>query len=68
MGIDLFRIGIAVILLALMFPLVEAIDKYVGSETSFVTFNLWIIGVLLLFISAFVPGARCSGGDRVRDA
>jgi len=28
MGVDLFRLGVAVILLSVMFPLVEAIDKY----------------------------------------
>ncbi len=52
MSIDLFKLGVAVILLALMFPLVEAIDKYVGTGTSIVTFFLWLTGTLLIFSSA----------------
>ena len=52
MKLDLFRLGIAFILLALMFPLVEAVDKYVNTETAAVTLVLWLIGVLLVFTSA----------------
>lgn len=58
--IDLFRLGIAFILLALMFPLVDVVDKYDDAETAAVTFILWLIGVLLVFISAFVIVARHS--------
>ncbi len=60
MGIDLFRLGIAVILLALMFPLVEAVEKYLSSETMKVMFALWVIGLFLLFVSAFFTGTRRS--------
>ncbi len=49
---DLFRLGVAFILLALMFPLVEAVDKYIDTETEAVTLVLWLIGVLLVFTSA----------------
>ena len=52
MSIDLFRLGVAVILLALMFPLVEAIDKYVSTGTSIVTFFLWLTGTLPILSSA----------------
>ncbi len=58
--VDLFRLGIAFILLALMFPLVEAVSKYVGTGTATVMLILWLIGVLLVFISAFVIVARHS--------
>jgi len=66
LGIDLFRLGIAVILLALMFPLAEAVDKYLSPETMKVMFALWVIGLFLLFMSAFVTGTRHSrdGGAR----
>ncbi len=58
--LDLFKLGIAFILLALMFPLIEAVDKYVDDETATVTLVLWLIGVLLVFISAFAITTRHS--------
>ncbi len=60
LGVDLFRLGTAFILLALMFPLIEAVDKYVDTETAAVTLILWLIGILLIFISAFIIVARHS--------
>ena len=51
--VDLFRLGIAFTLLALMFPLVEAVSKYVNTGTAAVMLILWLIGDLLVFISAF---------------
>ncbi len=61
MRVDLFKLGIAFILLALMFPLVEAVGKYIDDETAAVMLVLWLIGVLLVFVSAFVIVARHSG-------
>jgi len=53
LAIDLFRLGIAIILFSIVFPLVEFIDKYVGTGTAMATFLGWVIGVVLVLISAF---------------
>ncbi len=52
MRLDFFKLGIAFILLALMFPLVALVDKYVDTGTALVTLILWIIGFLLILLSA----------------
>ncbi len=53
MSIDLFRLGTAIILFGVLFPLIEFIDKYVDTETAMVTLLLWIIGIVLILASAF---------------
>ena len=66
MSIDLFKLGIAVILLALMFPLVETVNRYVGTETSVVTFFLWLIGVVFVFASAFIIRKKRTSAEYYR--
>lgn len=66
MGVDLFRLGIGFVLLALMFPLADLVGEYVGYETSAVTVVLWLLGVVLVFASAFVPGSGRGVGERSR--
>jgi len=60
--IDLFRLGIAIILFSIMFPLVEFVNKYIGTGTAMATFLGWVIGVILVLISAFIKKESCSKG------
>ncbi len=54
--VDLYKLGMAFILLGLMFPVVDFVSKYDDPDTSLVTMFLWFIGVVILFVSAFVTG------------
>ena len=58
--VDLFRLGLAFILLALMFPLGDIVSMYDDTETAGVMLVLWFIGILLLFASAFITTSRTS--------
>ncbi len=65
LGVNLFRLGIAFILLALLFPLVDVVGQYVSTETAGVVLILWLIGSLLVLVSAFVTAEKHSGGGAV---
>jgi len=53
LAIDLFRLGTAIILFSLVFPLVEFVNKYIGTGTAAATFLGRVMGVILILISAF---------------
>lgn len=60
--IDLFRLGIAIILFSLVFPLVEFVNKCIGTGTAMVTLLGWVMGVIFILISAFIKKESCSKG------
>ena len=60
MAVDLFRLGVAAVLLGSLFPLIEFTSEYVNDTTAAVTLILWLIGIILIVVSAFTGVERPS--------
>lgn len=58
MGLDLFRIGVGLILFGLMFPLTEVFRKYASNGSATFMMFIWFVSVIIIFISAYIPETR----------
>ncbi len=61
MGVDLYRLGIGVVLLALLFPLVDIVERLGSSETAGVMSLFWLVGVALVIASSLTGREECRG-------
>lgn len=58
MGLDVFRIGVGLVLFGLMFPLSEVFRRYASEGSANFMVFVWLFAIILIFVSSVMPDER----------